>query len=170
MKIKNQSPAAICLFLLLLVTGCGVQPAVRVEVLPGFEALFDNRKGWTGADGAYSLPLSEDLILWLFGDTWIGDIRDGEHVNAVIINNSIAIQYGLIPSMASLEFYSGRTSAGKTGAFIRPAGGRGWYWIYHGLLTRQGLYLFLVHIGRSYRRGGADRNHCSSCIRTLHWH
>ena len=92
MLIKRPIPKAVCLFLLLLVAGCVAQPAVRVEVLPGFDALFDNRKGWTGADGAYSLPLSENVTLWLFGDTWLGDTQNGAHVNATIVNNTVAIQ------------------------------------------------------------------------------
>jgi hypothetical protein len=135
MRFKKRITQVICLFFLLLVTGCLVQPAVRVEALAGFDALFDNRKGWTGADGAYSISLTDDLTLWLFGDTWMGDIRDGEHVNATIVNNTVAIQHGLSPSKATVEFYFGRTLAGKPGAFIRPADGRGWFWIYHGVLT-----------------------------------
>jgi hypothetical protein len=149
MLIKRPIAKAICLFLLLLVAGCVAQPAVRVEVLPGFDALFDNRKGWTGADGAYSLPLSDDLTLWLFGDTWMGDIRDGGHVNATIVNNTVALQHGMPPSEVSLNFYHGRTVDDKPAAFIRPADGRGWFWMYHGVLTRQGLYLFLIQIERT---------------------
>ena len=155
MLIKRSIPKFSCLFFLLLVIGCVAQPAVRVEVLPGFDALFDNQKGWTGADGAYSLSLSDDLTLWLFGDTWLGDIRDGGHVNATIVNNSVAIQHGLSPPKASLEFYFGRMPVGKPGAFIRPADGRGWFWIYHGVLTRQGLYLFLVQIERTEEPPGS---------------
>jgi len=60
MLIKRLIPKAVCLFFLLLVFGCAAPPAVKVDVLPGFDALFDNRKGWTGADGAYSLSLSDD--------------------------------------------------------------------------------------------------------------
>ena len=93
MSIKRFIAKALCLFVLLLVFGCTSPPAVKVDVHPGFDALFDNRKGWTGADGAYSLPLSDELILWLFGDTWLGDIRNGAHVNATIVNNTVAIQH-----------------------------------------------------------------------------
>ena len=141
----------------LLHAGCGLRFAAcsSVEELPQFDSLFDNQKGWTGADGAYSLPLSDELTLWLFGDTWLGDIQDGGHVNATIVNNSVAVQHGLSPPKASLEFYFGRTSIDKPGAFIRPADGRGWFWIYHGVLTRQGLYIFLVQIERTEKPPGS---------------
>ena len=59
MPIKRRIAKSICLFVLLLVIGCTAPPKVKVDVLPGFDALFDNRKGWTGADGAYSLSLSD---------------------------------------------------------------------------------------------------------------
>ena len=118
-------------------------------MLPAYDALFENRKGWTGADGAYSLVLSEEKILWMFGDTWQGEIRNGAHVNATIVNNSIAIQSGLSPPNASVDFYFGRTADRMSGAFILPADGKGWFWPYHGVLTRQGLYFFLVQIERT---------------------
>ena len=149
MFFKKHKLNLIIFFLLLLVTACVSQPRISVEELPQYDSFFDRRKGWTGADGAYSLPLSDDLTLWLFGDTWMGDIRDGEHVNATIVNNTVAIQRGLSPSKASVKFYSGRTPAGRPGAFIRPVDGRGWFWIYHGVLMRHGLYLFLVQIERT---------------------
>ena len=149
MRIRKQIPKAICLVVVLLVVGCTAPPAVKVDVLPDFDALFDNRRGWTGADGAYSLPLKDDETLLLFGDTWLGDIRDGVHVNATIVNNTVAIQHELFPSNAAAEFYFGKTPTGDDGAFIRPVDGRGWYWIYHGVVTWQGLYLFLVQIERT---------------------
>lgn len=62
-----------------------------MAVLPGHDAAFENKSGWTGADGAYSVAISDDIILWLFGDTWVGEVQNGRHVNADLINNSIAI-------------------------------------------------------------------------------
>lgn len=149
MFFKKHKLNIIFLFLLLLSTACVSRPEISVEALPRYNNLFESEKGWTGADGAYSIPLAENLILWLFGDTWLGDIKSGEHVNATIINNTIAIQNGMPPSQAVMNFYFGRTQDDKAEAFIRPADGRGWLWIYHGVLTRQGLYLFMIQIERT---------------------
>ena len=145
----------VCLILLLLVAACASQPEIRVEALPGYEALFEKQKGWTGADGAYSVALADNLTLWLFGDTWSGDIQNNSRVNATIVNNTVAIQHGLPPSESSVDFFFGRTPVGKAAAFIHPADGRGWLWIYHGVLTPQGLYLFLVQIERTEKPPGA---------------
>ncbi|MGB5749480.1 MAG: hypothetical protein WBM69_21050, partial [Desulfobacterales bacterium] len=125
------------------------QPDIHVETLPHYDALFDRQTGWTGADGAYSVPLSNNLILWLFGDTWVGDIKNNAHVNATIVNNTVALQHGMPPPESSVDFYFGRTPDGKTAALIQPADGRGWLWIYHGVVTHRGLYLFLVQIERT---------------------
>ena len=146
---KKHKLNLIIFFLLLLVAACVSQPRISVEELPPYDSLFDRQKGWTGADGAYSLLLSEDSDLWMFGDTWLGEIRNGKHVNATIVNNTVAIQHGLSPSNAALNFYFGRTAGDKPAAFIRPVDDQGWFWIYHGVLTRQGLYLFLVQIERT---------------------
>src|SRR5262249_34487248 len=43
-------------------------------------ALFARSDGWTGADSAYSIVLSEKRALWLFGDTWIGKISGGKRL------------------------------------------------------------------------------------------
>jgi len=140
--------------LLVLAAACASQPDISVEVLPHYDALFQREEGWTGADGAYSLVFAQNTILWLFGDTWIGQVREGEHRNATIVNNSIGIQEGRQPPAASLNFYYRQTPDGKPAAFIQPAEDRSWFWIYHGIRNSQGLYLFLVQIGRT--AGEAD--------------
>ena len=58
------------------------------------DARFQNTNGWIGADGSYSVPLSKDTTLWLFSDTFVGEIRGGKRVKARMINNSVAIQNG----------------------------------------------------------------------------
>jgi len=149
---KKHIPGFIVLGALILIAACASQPCVSVEVLPAYDALFDRRSGWTGADGAYTVSLAENRILWLFGDTWYGEVRDGRHQNAVIVNNSIAIQRGLMPPEAAVSFYSGKAPGGQPLAFVRPADGRGWLWLYDGIRTANGLYLFLMQVDRSAER------------------
>jgi len=152
MNLKKHTFVSFCLLLLLLIASCVSQPGLQVEALPQFDALFEKRTGWTGADGAYSVALADDKILWLFGDTWYGDVRGGRHVDAVIIHNSIAIQRGQMPSGASLEFYTGLLPSGNPRAFFQPDDNSGWFWIYDGIRVGQGLYLFLVQLERTPER------------------
>jgi hypothetical protein len=146
---KNHILRSVILFAILLVAACASPPHVSVDVLPDYNALFERQDGWTGADGAYTVKLSSNRILWLFGDTWYGEVRDGRHTNATIINNSIGIQQGLIPPDVSVVFYSGRASDGKPQAFIRPSDGRGWIWFYHGIEVNKELYLCLIQTERT---------------------
>jgi hypothetical protein len=149
MQSKRYLSKFLCLVVLLLVAACASQPAISVQPLPRYDALFDSQQGWTGADGVYSVPLSDSTTLWLFGDTWLGDVHDNAHVNATIVNNSVAIQHGRLAQGAVVKFYYGHTPDGNAAAFIRPADGRGWLWIYHGVVIREHLYLFMVQIERT---------------------
>jgi hypothetical protein len=136
-------------FLFLLILGCASGPRFSVETLPRYDACFERNEGWTGGDGVYSVALTKERILWLFGDTWIGKVRNNRHEEAVIVNNTVAIQQGLEPLCSNIDFYFPRSTEGKPLALIRPADGRGWLWIYDGVLTDRGLYLFLIQIERT---------------------
>ena len=139
----------LCVLAIATMVACAPRPAIDADVLSGYEALFQREEGWTGADGVYSVALSDETILWLFGDTFIGKIKNGRHENAAIINNSIGIQHGKKPSTALIEFYYGRTGEGKPAAFILPFKSQGWLWIYDGVRTDRGIFLFMVQIDRT---------------------
>ncbi|MCX7919531.1 MAG: DUF4185 domain-containing protein [bacterium] len=113
---------------------------------PEYNTLIAQTTGWTGADGAYSVPLSDKVTLWLYGDTWIGDIVDGKHSGGTIINNSIALQHGINPKTASLKFYWKTDSTGKPRAFFTPDDGLGWFWLQAGMKVNTKLYIFLSQI------------------------
>jgi len=151
MMQKKRSLTATLLFFLLffLASPCISAPIVEVEKAPKYTALFHEKTGWIGADGAYSLPLVEDKVLWLFGDTLIGEIRKGERLNMTMVNNSIASQHGKLPREARMEFFVRRSGDETPGPFFSPADGRGWLWPYHGCLTPRGLYLFLIQLERT---------------------
>ncbi|MBN2182580.1 MAG: DUF5005 domain-containing protein [Sedimentisphaerales bacterium] len=122
------------------------QPQFSIELLPEYDALFTRTEGWTGADGAYSLPLKDEVTLWLFSDTWIGKVADGKHTDATIINNSIALQTGKNPAAASVKFFWRANQKDKPAAFFLPEDGDGFYWISHGIVAGGKLYVFLTHI------------------------
>ena len=146
MRSKKSMAQLILCGVVFCYSSFGEEVKYPVERLPEYEALFTRDKGWTGADGVFSLELSDNKILWLFSDTWIGDIVNGQHKNATIVNNSIAIQRGKDPSNATVEFFWGTTKDGKPAAFITPADGVGWFWVFHGVAADGKLYLFLMQI------------------------
>ena len=130
--------------------GCSQRlPEIRVETLPQYDALFSNKDGWTGGDGAYSVALDQNKTTWFFGDTRIGRIRNGRHLNAILINNSVAIQQGKNPETATINFYFGEGADGKPDALFRPPDGRGWFWVFEPVMTPKGLYIFLIQLERT---------------------
>jgi len=45
---------------------------------PEYDRLFQRTNGWIGADGDFTVSLTNKLTLWLFSDTFIGDVRDDQ--------------------------------------------------------------------------------------------
>jgi hypothetical protein len=138
---------------LLLMAACSshhgaseANPAFAVSIAEDYNRLFTREEGWTGADIATSLPLQDRRILWLFGDSWIGKVRNGRHTDSAMVHNTVAIQQGLDPAAARLEFFY-HEKDGKPDAFIQPFDEPGELWLSHGgIQTDRALYLFMSRI------------------------
>lgn len=115
----------------------GGQPA------PEYDALFERSDGWTGADGAFTVALDATTTFWLFSDTWVGKIRDGKHIESTMINNSVARQIGRDPRSATVEFFY-HIKDNKPASLIAPVDGKGWFWLFSGVLAGGRLNLFLM--------------------------
>lgn len=116
-------------------------------------ALFEQKDNWIGADGAYSVALTPERTLWLFSDTWVGHIRAGKRSNAVLINNSIALEDGR-GAGAKMEFIVRRGHDGKPTAFVTPRDKHGWFWLQSGACVDDRLYIFLMQLEKT-GAGGA---------------
>lgn len=119
---------------------------------PEMDALFQQTNGWIGGDGAYSVALTPERTLWLFSDTWVGEVRDGHRTNATIVNNTLALQDGR-GAEAKLRFIVRRDAEGKPVAFLTPEDKRGWFWLQAGACIDQQLYLFLAQIEKTDASG-----------------
>lgn len=103
-------------------------------------ALFTRRGGgWTGADGARSVPLPDGRILWLFGDTFLGRVRpDGSRDDSTpMVRNTFVIQNG--DTLATL--YGGTKESPR--ALVSPPSKDSWYWPSDGLVESGRLRVFL---------------------------
>jgi len=130
---------------------------------PSWEAVFQRTEGWTGADGINTADLLDGRILWIFGDTWIGDIQQGRHaLNSGLVNNTLAVHEKpkainwMPPDSKAIRFVWGQ-SGQKNQAWIRPdpGDGPGWYWpAGNGLVVKDGsgnsrLLFFMSKLMRS---------------------
>ncbi|HET6326353.1 MAG TPA: hypothetical protein VFG04_16890 [Planctomycetaceae bacterium] len=121
------------------------RPISQVTPDSEWNAVFDRADGWTGADAAGSVDLGDGRTLWMFGDTWIGRIRDGKRLpGARMVNNSIAVhptdraQPWRPPDPRSVRFFWGPLDKeGQPTAWLIPPIGPGqaenrdrrdWFW------------------------------------------
>ncbi len=138
----NASTAAL---LLCLAACAGDSPPVAGTSWPEADALFHSDPRWLGADGAYSVDLGGDRILWLFGDTFLAREPGGTTSDALFLRNSAAIQTGRDPSRALMAFYWGVDSNGGPQSFIAQDGAD-WFWPGGGARIGDTLLLFYGRI------------------------
>lgn len=135
--------------LLLLFQPAKPDASLRVKSAqsrPDLDQLFQQTSGWTGGDGVYSVQLSNKKLLWLFSDTWVGDIQKNKHVNATIVNNTVALQDD---PKARPVFFIRRNAQGQPQAIVTPVNGRGWYWLFAGAQVQNKLLLFLPQLEKT---------------------
>jgi hypothetical protein len=144
-----------------------------------WDAAFTRTSGWTGGDCAGTVDLGDGRVLWMFGDSWIGDVVDGRHKpGSQLVNNAIAIQSlagkpNELASKGDIRFYWGGDAKSPKAWIIpnaaKPAAGekqtdpkssRGWYWssgggtVVPGPGGRPRLVIFLFHIGKQEGKEG----------------
>jgi hypothetical protein len=139
----------VILLVFFFLNACQTPPRFTVEPLPCYDAAFDRAAGWIGGDGAYTIALGPERILWLFGDSFVGRVQDGRRTGAQLINNAAALQTGFEPSETSLRFVYRLSPDGRSLSFFQPEDGVGWFWPYHGVRTPQGLFLFMLQIEKA---------------------
>ena len=187
MKRFRRSIVVACLtgLFFALILGCELRQSSETTLNdfavaddPSWDAVFQRTQGWTGADGINTADLLDGRILWMFGDTWIGEIHQGRHApDAELVNNTLAVHEkpnagNWIPPLSdSVRFYWGQ-SGQKNQAWIRPdsGSGSGWYWpAGNGLMVKGAsgkfrLLFFMSELARSpdsdemwafYRSGNA---------------
>ena len=137
------------LVVLFFVLSAAAQPSLlKGRPAPEMDALFQQTNGWIGGDGAYSVALTPERTLWLFSDTWVGNVRDGRRTNVTMVNNTLALQNGR-GANANLQFIIRHDSDGKAVAFVTPEDKHGWFWLQAGVCIDEHLFLFLTQIEKT---------------------
>jgi hypothetical protein len=119
---------------------------VEAKPLPALTKKFAQTDGWTGGDGAQSIPLGNNRTLWLFADTWIGKIENGKRVKSRMINNTAAWQ-SLSKPDEPWRFFWTKADKGPD-ALLKPEKKDEWYWPGDGGLVDGKLYLFCKVVRR----------------------
>jgi hypothetical protein len=134
--------------ILLSLTGSGLpyQQKFHVEEDKKYNSIFTRKNGWTGGDIASTIPFTDSLTFWLFGDSWIGPVKKNKHTNSSMISNVVAIQNGKNASSPVMKYYYAQKDK-KPESLFSPADGRGYYWLTGGgIKVKEKLYLIAAQI------------------------
>lgn len=134
-----------------------------------WDAVFSRTEGWTGGDVAGTVDLGDGRTVWMFGDSWIGEVAGGKHASGShMVNNAIGVQHrsslgrGRAPRYDQIRFFWGPDNEKeKPTAWVIPQtqAATQWYWSSGGGVVVPGpngqprLILFLFHLTK---RGEED--------------
>jgi hypothetical protein len=133
--------------------------SLRARPAHDLDGRFAFSDGWLGADGIYSVALPDGRTAWLFSDTWIGVVEHGRRRAEGMINNSVGITRGTGPA----RFYYRRTG-GEARPLFAPPDGRGWFWLWAGLLDGGRLYLFATRVESAPGSGAFAFRHFGTAL------
>lgn len=141
-------PAALLLALFIM-TACSSAPW-RVHDQPSPPSsmclpAFPDRDGWYGGDGAYSIRLDDDRVLWLFGDSFVSDregLRDRVGME-VVFGTTLATSTCTEEGDFHIRYWLNRSG----GEFRSSFGEDEWLWPQDPFMVDRRLYIPLVSIG-----------------------
>ncbi len=137
-----------------------------VEAAPEWTNLFVRNRGWFGADGIFSIPLSgvdrnnnegNDSTLLLFSDTYIGEVKDGKPLpGSMMVNNTVAYITGNNPDTSKIHFFYNKAENGAPRNFFEPQSSTKdkpqIFWLGDGFVNKElgnTLYFFAYKVERT---------------------
>lgn len=121
---------------------------VDAELTRLFGDYGDTGGRWTGADSAYSVPLPDGRVAWLYSDTFLGTVNDDHSrpADAPFIHNSI-----IIDDRGELTTYTGGSPATPR-SLVAPAGAdedERWYWFGDGTVEDDQLRVLVLEFEKT---------------------
>ena len=111
--------------------------------------------GWLGADAAYSIPLSDERELWLFGDTFVSadPMQMQTRAGATMVTNSIAIS-SCRGGKWTIKYHWRPSAEGhKPRPFFDSGKDAFYYWPLDGFVYGKTLYVALLRVTKTGERG-----------------
>ncbi|MCF8346484.1 MAG: T9SS type A sorting domain-containing protein [Bacteroidales bacterium] len=110
--------------------------------------------GWIAADATFSILLPDGRTLWLFGDTFLGEVNPDNSIKngSKMIRNSAVIQKGELLK----TLYSG-TASDPADFLPTQHPDSTWYWPEHGIIEDDSLRIFVAKF-RSSENGAPGFN------------
>lgn len=127
-------------FVLLLFATFAVAQSKHFDCTPSFS----RQAPWQGGDAAYSIPLHDGRVVWIFGDTFYGDKREVIGNEPRMVHNSIGISTCKAGKW-KIDYSIKRDAKGEFDSFFKPQRNDGtYYWALDGVEHNDELWISLV--------------------------
>ena len=105
---------------------------------------FPFQQQWQGADAAYSIPLQDGPVVWIFGDTLYGDQRLVSGEEPRMVHNTIGIST-CKNGKWQIDYKIKRDAKGNPDSFFKPQQNNGnYYWALDGVEYNHELWISLL--------------------------
>lgn len=105
---------------------------------------FPFQQQWQGADAAYSIPLPDGRVVWVFGDTLYGDRRIVTGEDPQMVHNTLGIST-CKDRKWKIDYTIKRDEKGHYDSFFKPQNNNGtYYWALDGVEYKNELWITLL--------------------------
>ena len=105
---------------------------------------FPFQEPWQGADAAYSIPLHDGRVVWVFGDTLYGDKREVNNNVPRMVHNTLGIST-CTNGKWKIAYAIKRSANGEFDSFFKPQRSDGtYYWALDGVEHNHELWVTLL--------------------------
>jgi len=155
MNICKAAAVAVILAAVFLITGASwgqAPPAMNV----GTSLSFPYEQGWLGADDAYSIPIGQGKSIWLFGDTFAGDVANKDRNKTTMVRNSVGVTTCAADKPCTIQYFWKNQKTPKPRSFFDTGTDEEWYWPMDGYLDGETLYVSLMIVRNKPGAGPTD--------------
>jgi Domain of unknown function (DUF4185) len=117
---------------------------------------FPYTQGWLGADDAYSIPFAHGKSIWLFGDTFAGDVSNMDRNKTPMVRNSVGVTTCVPDKPCTIQYYWKNQKSANPRSFFDTGKEDEWYWPLDGYLEGNTLYVSLMIVRNKPNAGPAD--------------
>ncbi len=150
---------AVLAFLVLISVACAVGAAP--DNASGGKDIatrlsFPYSQGWLGGDDAYSIPFAPGKSIWLFGDTFAGDVSNMDRSKTTMVRNSVGVTSCVPEKPCAIQYYWKNQNAANPRSFFDTGKEDEWYWPMDGYLDGETLYVSLMIVRNKPNAGPND--------------
>jgi len=132
--------------LILLFACASAHAATAVYKDQAFIELFRRTNGIVACDGAFSVPLSDGRVLWLFGDSYVDSYRDGSVPCLFQVRNAGMVHRK--DDLANVQPLIGKGPGFKS-LFKNTTNKETWFWPVAGFQSHTNVYVYLSGLKRA---------------------